>query len=104
MKRKRKKKNKTKLQELVIEELDEEEPDAEEDGADADKTDRGKRGAKDVAQAKKRKPEGKGRVALLAGLVTVLAAAVLAGIPIIIIYTLASGTLVGGRTAGGVKG
>ena len=79
MKRKRKKKNKTKLQELVIEELDEEEPDAEEDGADADKTDRGKRGAKDVAQAKKRKPEGKGRVALLAGLVTVLAAAVLAG-------------------------
>ena len=33
-----------------------------------------------------------------------MAAAVLAGIPIIIIYTLASGTLVGGRTAGGVKG
>ncbi len=33
-----------------------------------------------------------------------MAAAVLAGIPIIIIYMLASGTLVGGRTAGGVKG
>ncbi len=79
MKRKRKKKDKTKLQELVIEELDAEELDAEEDGADADKTDRGKSGAKDVVQAENRKPEGKGRVALLAGLVTVLAAAVLAG-------------------------
>lgn len=33
-----------------------------------------------------------------------MAAAVLAGIPIIIVYTLASGTLVGGKTAGGVKG
>lgn len=33
-----------------------------------------------------------------------MAAAVLAGIPIIIIYMLASSTLVGGRTAGGVKG
>lgn len=33
-----------------------------------------------------------------------MAAAVLAGIPIIVIYMLASSTLVGGRTAGGVKG
>lgn len=33
-----------------------------------------------------------------------MAAAVIAGIPIIVIYMLASSSLVGGRTAGGVKG
>ncbi|WP_130837410.1 carbohydrate ABC transporter permease [Lachnoclostridium sp. Marseille-P6806] len=33
-----------------------------------------------------------------------MAAAVLAGIPVILIYILASGVLTGGRTAGGVKG
>lgn len=33
-----------------------------------------------------------------------MAAAVLAGIPIVLIYLLASSALVGGKTAGGVKG